>query len=194
MLRLFLNCKSLIYFLKRSETHLEKSDNASWVWFIQERRQGAMVSSPRLRRKPWLACLRGLAHQCTLTCAFTGPCVWVTVKWFPALTSVCINLLTVQITSFKGTGSCVQFWLILVWVCMLGSGSVTVCPGAVQSSSKVGMRGRCSGCSRAIGYVMTVSTALWFCGSGLCVCPGTQPCLTHEWAAGVGSCCGSCSL
>lgn len=63
---------------------------------------------------------------------------------------------------------------------MLGGGSVTVCPGAVQNSSEVGMRGRCSGCSHATGYVMTVSTALWFCGSGLGVHPGAQPCLTHE--------------
>ena len=33
---------------------------------------------------------------------------------------------------------------------MLGGGSVTVCPGAVQNSSEVGMRGRCSGCSHEI--------------------------------------------
>ena len=41
------------------------------------------------------------------------------------------------------------------------------------------MRGRCSGCSRDTGYVMAVSTALWFCGSGLGVHPGAQPCLTR---------------
>ena len=77
MLRLFHNCKSLIYFLKRSKTNLEKLDSVLWVWFIQERDQVAVVSSPRLRKKPGLASLRGLArlHAYEGMCAFTGSCV-----------------------------------------------------------------------------------------------------------------------
>lgn len=49
---------------------MEKLDDVFWVCFIQERYQQTVVSSPRLKKKPWLAYIRRLAHQST-------HCVWL---------------------------------------------------------------------------------------------------------------------